>query len=113
MDLTFAAILKCKMNNSKALSVFRFLAVMEGVSLILLLFIAMPFKYMLEIDVLVRIIGMAHGILFIAYVVLATTLRVLRVYNNTIFFWVLVASFIPFGTFYTDKKYLKLLVLSK
>jgi integral membrane protein len=95
------------MNSAKPLSIFRILALLEGLSLIVLLFIAMPFKYLLEIDVLVRVIGMAHGVLFIAYVILAVALRSMRVYNNVTFLWILLASFIPFGTFYTDKKYLK------
>jgi len=47
---------------------FRIVAFWEGISYLLLLFVAMPLKYGFGIDMAVRVVGMAHGALFIAYV---------------------------------------------
>ena len=46
---------------------FRLIAQVEGASYILLVFIAMPLKYGIGWDLAVRYLGMAHGVLFIAY----------------------------------------------
>ncbi len=55
----------------KYLSAFRIVAFLEGVSYILLLFIATPIKYIYEDPQYVKLLGMPHGLLFIAYIVLA------------------------------------------
>lgn len=88
-------------------NVFRTVAFLEGVSYVLLLFVATPVKYLANNPQYVKILGMPHGLLFIAYIVLAFTLR--RDYNwdNKSFKSILLASIIPFGTFYIDRKYLK------
>ena len=52
-------------------------------------------------------IGMAHGVLFIAYVVLAIAIKKEQNWSLKDFLVVQLASFIPFGTFYIEKKYLK------
>lgn len=51
-------------------------------------------------------IGMAHGILFIAYVLLAIMLKASMKWNGKDFFLILFASIIPFGTFWVERKYL-------
>ena len=48
---------------------FRIVAFWEGISYLLLLFVAMPLKYGLGIDMAVRIVGLAHGVLFLGYCV--------------------------------------------
>ncbi|GGD23903.1 DUF3817 domain-containing protein [Flavobacterium orientale] len=85
---------------------FKKIAFWEGISLIVLLFIAMPFKYFLDIPILVKYIGMAHGILFILYIVIALRLSFLEKWPFSKLLIVSFASIIPFGTFYVDKKYL-------
>ncbi|MGM8886324.1 DUF3817 domain-containing protein [Psychrobacter sp. 1U2] len=83
---------------------------LEGTSFLLLLCIAMPLKYMLGIPEAVKYIGMAHGVLFIAYILMllfaASKIRMPL--------WALPAgvlgSFLPFGPFIFDhflKKHLK------
>ncbi|TYA71929.1 DUF3817 domain-containing protein [Seonamhaeicola marinus] len=89
------------------LNIFRAVAFLEGVSYILLLFIATPIKYFAENDQYVKMLGMPHGILFMLYVVLAFMMRSELKWSNTIFRNVLLASIIPFGTFYVEKNYLK------
>lgn len=88
-------------------SIFRIVSFLEGVSYLLLLFIATPIKYFGDDPSYVKMLGMPHGILFMVYVVLAIMLRAPEKWNNRVFGIVLVASVLPFGTFYVDKKYLQ------
>ena len=86
---------------------FRLVAFLEGLSYILLLGVAVPIKYLNNDPQFVKLLGMPHGLLFIGYIVLAIWLRPNYKWNNSTFFMVLLASLIPFGTFYIDRKYLK------
>jgi integral membrane protein len=52
------------------LKTLRILGNIEGVSYLLLLFIAMPMKYYFGMPMAVKIVGMAHGVLFVAYCLL-------------------------------------------
>lgn len=86
---------------------FRFLGLAEGLSFLLLLLIAMPLKYMAGMPKAVSVVGMAHGVLFIAYVLLA-----IRVYaeqdwppRRLALAWA--AAVVPFGTFLFDRKFLR------
>ena len=88
-------------------TIFRIVALLEGVSYILLLFIATPIKYFGNDPQYVKLLGMPHGLLFIAYITLAIILKNDFQWNTKQFLIVLVASIIPFGTFYIDKVYLK------
>lgn len=89
------------------IKIFRIVALLEGVSYILLLFVATPIKYLAQDPQYVKLLGMPHGILFIAYVALAFVFKKDFNWNAKQFSIVLVASIIPFGTFYIDKNYLK------
>jgi integral membrane protein len=89
------------------ISIFKKTAFWEGVSLLLLLFFAMPLKYVWDMPVFVRWIGMAHGFLFIAYIGLALYLFFDQNWKISKLFIVLLASFVPFGTFYMERKYFK------
>ena len=90
-----------------SLKLFRIIAFLEGVSYILLLFIATPIKYIMEEPKYVKILGMPHGLLFIAYIVLAVIVGAHLKWKSKVMRNVLLASIIPFGTFYIDYKYLK------
>lgn len=92
------------------LNIFRITAFLEGVSYILLLFVATPIKYFGDDPQYVKMLGMPHGLLFVAYVALAILLRSTYKWDTKTFLIILVGSLIPFGTFYVDKKYLKPLV---
>ncbi len=89
------------------LNIFRITALLEGVSYILLLFIATPIKYFLDDPQYVKLLGMPHGMLFIAYIIMAFMLKKGFKWTRNQFLLVLLASILPFGTFYIDKKYLK------
>lgn len=86
---------------------FRLITFLEGLSYILLLFIAVPLKYGGGDDSLVKLLGMPHGILFMLYLALAYYLKdsyEWKWWETAIIF---LASIVPFGTFYVDRKYLK------
>ena len=89
------------------ITIFRIVAFLEGVSFILLLFIATPIKYLSGNPEYVKLLGMPHGLLFIVYIILAFMLKKDLSWNNKTFGLVLLAAIIPFGTFYVDRKYLK------
>ena len=91
----------------KLVSIFRVVAFLEGLSYILLLFIATPIKYIYENPAYVKMLGMPHGILFMAYVVLAILIAGELKWNTKTLAIILLAGIIPFGTFYVDNKYLK------
>ncbi|MCG8327378.1 MAG: DUF3817 domain-containing protein [Chitinophagales bacterium] len=87
---------------------FRLIAFLEGISLIILVFIGMPFKYYVDAPVLVEVVGPIHGGLFLLYVILALQIGIEQEWKFFKKTWlVLLASFIPFGTFYIDYKILK------
>tara|TARA_B100000965_G_scaffold2612_1_gene2069 strand:+ start:3280 stop:3549 length:270 start_codon:yes stop_codon:yes gene_type:complete len=89
------------------MKLFRLIAFLEGISYILLLFIAVPIKYLADDPTYVKLLGMPHGILFMAYIILSIYGKKKYKWNNLEFFIIGIASLIPFGTFYVDKKYLK------
>lgn len=88
--------------------IFKITAILEGISYLVLfsnmLFIK-PNNFELYHSLLYPI-GMSHGVLFIGYVFLAILLKNAQKWDWTTFGIILVASLIPFGTFYVEKKYL-------
>jgi integral membrane protein len=86
---------------------FKIIALLEGISLLLLLLFAMPMKYIFEQPIFVKNIGMAHGLLFIAYILLAIMIKIERDWSWKTFGIICLASIVPFGTFYVETKYLK------
>lgn len=91
----------------KSISVLRLLAYLEGISFLILLGIAMPLKYYYDQPNAVKIVGMTHGILFVLYTInlLIVHLKLRWGYGKT--FGAFVAAFIPFGTFYADKRWFR------
>lgn len=88
-------------------SIFRIVAFLEGLSYIMLLFIATPVKYLADDPQYVKLLGMPHGILFMLYIILAFMLKQENNWFKENFKMVLLASIIPFGTFYLEYKHLK------
>ena len=86
--------------------IYRLIAFLEGVSYILLLLIAVPIKYLLNEAFYVKILGMPHGILFILYILFSIIAKIKYNWNFRKFLVISIASLVPFGTFYIDKKYL-------
>lgn len=94
------------MKSSPARQSFLWIARIEGTSYLLLLFIAMPFKYLAGIPELVKWLGWAHGALFVAY-----GLALLWVWQHEKWtfgkaFLAGLVSLLPAGTFWFEKKHL-------
>lgn len=89
------------------LNLFRIVALLEGISYILLLFIAVPVKYLGNDPQYVKLLGMPHGLLFIGYIILAIMLSSERNWKGKKQLHIFLASIIPFGTFVIERKYLK------
>lgn len=82
----------------------RFIAFLEGTSLLFLVFVAVPMKYLYNNGEGSRIVGPIHGALFIWFVINTLMVGIEQKWKFKETTWkVLVASFIPFGTFYIDK----------
>ena len=88
------------------INIFKIVAFLEGISYILLLFIAVPIKYMAEDPSYVKMLGMPHGILFIIYIIMALYLSVNLSLSKKKRNGLLWASIIPFATFFINKRYL-------
>ena len=85
---------------------FRIISYLEGISYLLLLFVGVPLKYFGGNEILVKTLGMPHGLLFIAYILLAFFIKPEFKWSHKDFAFILIASVIPFGTFIADWKYL-------
>lgn len=94
------------MNLNTPLGQLRLLALFEGISYVLFA-ITMPLKYLLEIREPNMVVGMLHGILFIAYVASALQNAFMNKWGLKSTFFVLLASVVPFGTFVLESKFLK------
>jgi integral membrane protein len=86
---------------------FRVVSFLEGTSYLLLLFVAVPIKYWMDDPQYVKLLGMPHGLLFVTYLVIAFFMKSELKWSNKTLGVVILASVIPFGTFYVDKKYLR------
>jgi len=85
------------------LKLFRILSIVEGLSLLTLFFVAMPAKYHFAAFDIVWPVGMAHGILWLSYLVIS--LMVSHKLGWNILYWLLVLfiSVVPFAFILLDK----------
>ncbi len=79
----------------------------EGVSFLLLLGVAMPLKYLAGWPQAVRVVGMAHGVLFVLYVVAALQAAWQHRWTWSRTALVLIASLLPGGPFLVDARILR------
>jgi integral membrane protein len=110
LSIIFIKKLQTEMNTKSEkrtgiITLFKVISSLEGLSYILLLFVAVPLKYLAENDFLVKKLGMPHGLLFVAYIIIALFIRSRMKWDAKTTFIVLIASLLPFGTFYVNKKY--------
>ena len=80
----------------------RIIGFIEGVSFLVLLFIAMPMKYVMDMPQMVKQVGMAHGLLFVLYVMAVIIVKVEKDWSLGKMGIALLVSVIPFGTFWAD-----------
>lgn len=92
---------------NSTLNRLRSVGILEAISFILLLGIAMPLKYAFDQPEMVRIVGMAHGVLWILYVGLAGLGQLDYKWPWKTTLLLLIASVLPFGPIVADAKLLK------
>ena len=86
--------------------IFRWTSALEAISFLVLLGVAMPLKYIWGMPEAVSIIGMAHGVLFVLYLLLAYYVAQELKWSNRTLFIVMICAILPFGPFYAERKYL-------
>ena len=85
---------------------FRIISIIEGLSYLILVFIAMPLKYMFNYPIAVKIVGMSHGVLFILFFV-ALVMAMNRYKWKFLGFQLFVYSLLPFGFILIEKIIMK------
>ena len=85
----------------------RITAFLEGLSFIILLGIAMPLKYFAGMPAAVKIVGMAHGVLFILFLFSLIDVKISHRWSIVKSGVAFISSLLPFGTFVLDAKVLK------
>jgi integral membrane protein len=85
----------------------RIIAFAEGISFLILLFVAMPLKYIWHQPMAVRQFGSIHGLLFVLYVMYVLLCRTEYAWPMRKAWILLLISVVPFGNFYADKHYLR------
>ena len=92
---------------NRSVSLLRRLAILEGISFLVLLGIAMPLKYFFAMPMAVKVVGWAHGVLFVALcIVLAQTTWVAK-WPPSRAVIIFIAALLPFGPFVVDRKILR------
>ena len=95
------------MKLSTTLGRLRLSGLLEGWSFVLLLFVAMPLKYFAGQPGAVRVIGMAHGVLFLLYLALALQAHFQYRWPLRRTVGLMLASVVPFGPFIADRRLLR------
>jgi len=90
------------LNN--ALGRFRLIGILEGSSLLILLFIAMPLKYWFGMKSAVTIVGTLHGYIFLAYIAAIVYMMIAVKWPFRFTIGALLSAFIPFGNFILDRR---------
>ena len=88
------------------LKCFRVLGWFEGISLLVLLSVAMPLKYIWHLPEAVRVVGMLHGLLFLGYLFAAIFMASSDKWSYGKLALSILLSVLPFGTFIFEKKFL-------
>ena len=83
---------------------FRLIAVLEGISYLVLLLIAMPLKYLAGMPLMVKYVGWAHGVLFVLYGLALLQVWITYRWSFLRTVWAFILSFIPLGTFWLDRQ---------
>ncbi|WP_457644389.1 DUF3817 domain-containing protein [Persephonella sp.] len=73
------------------------ISILEGISLVILLFVAMPLKYIGGYKIATLIVGSAHGILWLAFLYVLNEARIKNLLNRTDVIKFFILSVVPFG----------------
>ena len=100
-NLLVSQILKTSFSNTP-IGRLRAIGLLEGLSFLLLLGIAMPLKYMAGMPLMVKYVGWAHGLLFVLYLVAVVQVTLVHRWTLLRVAGAVVASLVPFGPFILD-----------
>ena len=89
--------------NDTTVRNLRYLAILEGSSLLLILLVTMPLKYLAEMPTPNKVVGMTHGLLTMLYVVYLLWAWSARRWNAKVLLWGLAASLLPFVFIYVER----------
>jgi integral membrane protein len=96
-----------------SLARLRVIGFLEGASFLLLVFIAMPLKYLADQPLAVRYVGLAHGVLFLLYLAALVPAALDHRWGWKTTFLGVLASLLPGGPFVFDAKVLRPLVVKQ
>lgn len=88
---------------STALNRLRVISIVEAVSYLILLGVAMPLKYVWGEPLAVRIVGMTHGVLFCVFCVALLHSTIVQRWTLKPPFWIFMASLVPFAPIWVEK----------
>jgi integral membrane protein len=86
---------------------FRKIGLAEGISFLVLLFIAMPLKHFAGMPLAVTVVGGLHGVLFVAFIILARETKSEYKKDMKWLATAVLVSLLPFGTIFMDKQWKK------
>ncbi|MFD0693978.1 DUF3817 domain-containing protein [Paenibacillus sp. GCM10027628] len=86
----------------RSLTFLHYVGLAEGASFLILLGVAMPLKYFLDLPQAVRIFGMAHGVLFVLYLLALGLVKLNHRWPMKRMLIAFIAAFLPFGPFILD-----------
>ena len=82
----------------------RIIGFVEGISYLLLLFVAMPLKYLAGLPTAVSAVGMAHGVLFVLFLAAVAHAALASGWGMRRVVMASASAVVPFGTFYLDAR---------
>ncbi|HMJ11721.1 MAG TPA: DUF3817 domain-containing protein [Polyangiaceae bacterium] len=89
--------------QTESLQRLRWVGRLEAISFLLLLGVAMPLKYLMDMPVATKVAGWGHGVLFMLYIVLVLQAAVEYRFKRTLTAGLFIAAFVPFGPFVAER----------
>ena len=83
----------------------RYVSLVEGISVLVLFFIAMPLKYIWDLPIWVKYAGTIHGVLFVLFMVVILIHMIQYKWSLKFAFQLFLSSLVPFGFVWADKKF--------
>ena len=95
------------MRPGNPVTFLRLVALVEGLSFLVLLFVAMPLKYLAGLPAAVKVAGWVHGVLFIVFCVALLSSAVAARWPVSRAGLLFVAALLPFGPFVVDGRMMR------
>lgn len=94
-----------------AVRLFRLVSFLEGCSYLLLLFVAMPLKYLLDQPQAVKVLGRVHGLLFVLYLLALVAAHIGADWRLMRSLRAFLLSIVPFGFLWVERELRRELVV--